>query len=323
MGGGLWGTVLADHLARRGHSVTLWEFFPELARNLEKSRRHAHIPHLELARGVQVTSDLGAAIRGAWLLVVVVPSAHVRGTMSGLKRLLAEGRRAPWVVTASKGVEPGSLRTMAEVIEEELPALKGRVYALSGPSFAREMARGVATKVMLAGRSAATARRLKSVFNGGALRLEISTDRRGVELGGTLKNVLAIGCGMLDGLKEGSFNTKAALLTEGMAEMGELIRSRGGRAETVYGLAGLGDMILTGTSGESRNRTLGEKLGAGMKLEAAMREIPTVMEGVESAESAYEMVRAGRVRAPVLTAIWQVLYRGAPAERILQALGFD
>lgn len=272
-------------------------------------------------------------------MVVALPSAHVRKSFHGLSKLWAAPGRPPVVVTASKGIEPESLKTMSEVIEEEAPRLAGRVYALSGPSFAREVARGVATKVMIAGPSKAAAGRLQRMFNGGAMRVEVTTDRRGVELGGTLKNVLAIGCGMLDGMSAGrgasaprhagsgeapaGFNTKAALLTEGMSEMGRLIRARGGRAETVYGLAGLGDLILTGTSSESRNRSLGEKLGAGRSLSAAMREIPTVMEGVESAKSAYRMIRAGRVEAPVLTAIWKVLHRGASSRQVLKALGFD
>ncbi|MBI5201557.1 MAG: NAD(P)-dependent glycerol-3-phosphate dehydrogenase, partial [Elusimicrobia bacterium] len=298
MGGGLWGSVLADHLARRGSSVTLWEFFPEVARALETSRKHAHIPKWELHERVRVTSDIGTAVRGAGLVVVVLPSAHVRKTLRGLAGIWRAAGKTPLVVTASKGVEPDTLKTMSEVIEEEAPQLTGRVYALSGPSFAREVARGVATKVMIAGPNPATARELQALFSGGAMRVELTGDRRGVELGGTLKNVLAVGCGMLDGMKAG-FNTKAALLTEGMNEMGRLIRARGGKAETVYGLAGLGDLILTGTSSESRNRTVGEKLGAGLSLAAARKEIPTVKEGVESAKSAYQMIRAENVEAPV------------------------
>jgi len=322
LGGGLWGTVLADHLARRGNPVTVWEFFPELARAMEESRKHAHIPKWELHERVRVTSDVGTAVRGARVVLVALPSTHVRKTLRGLARMWEPGSRKPLIVTASKGVEPDTLKTMAEVIEEEVPALAGRVYALSGPSFAREVARGVATKVMIAGPSLATARELQRIFNGGAVRVEVTTDRRGVELGGTLKNVLAVGCGMLDGMKAG-FNTKAALLTEGMSEMGRLIRARGGKAETVYGLAGLGDLILTGTSSESRNRSLGEKLGAGKTLAAAMREIPTVMEGVESAKSAYQMIKAEGVKAPVLLAIWSVLHRGKSSGQLLKALGFD
>ena len=322
LGAGLWGTVLANHLARQGWRVTLWEFFPELARNLEKTRRHPHIPQMELDRGVRVTSDIRASVRGAGLIVVALPSAHIRTTMRGLKRLVGRNSEKPLVVTASKGVEKKTLKTMAEVIEDELPGLAGRVYALSGPSFAREVARGVATKVLIAGRRRAIARQLKRIFDGGPLRVVVSTDRRGVELGGGLKNVLAIACGMLDGMEAG-FNTKAALLTEGMAEMGRLISAQGGRAETIYGLAGLGDLILTGTSNESRNRTLGEKLGAGLSLESAMREIPTVMEGVESARSAYELTRASGVDAPVLEAMWKILHRGAPSSMLLEALGFN
>lgn len=322
LGGGLWGTVLADHLGRRGFSVGLWEFFPELARSLEESRRHSHIPNFELDRRVRVTSDIGAAVRGSEIVVVALPSAHVRTTLRGLRRLLEEAKRPPTIVTASKGIEADTLRTMSEVIEEEVPGLAGRVYALSGPSFAREVARGVATKVMIAGPDPATAKMLREIFDGGAIRIEVTTDRRGVELGGTLKNVLAIGCGMLDGMQAG-LNTRAALITEGFAEMARIIRAQGGKPETAYGLAGLGDLILTGTSNESRNRSLGEILGKGAGLEEAMRQIPTVMEGVESAKSAERMIRAARVKAPIVTAIWKVLFRAAPPRQLVKALGFD
>ena len=322
LGAGVWGTVLANHLARHRRRIRLWEISPELARDLEKTRRHPHIPQLELRRSVHVTPDLGATVRGSDLIIVALPSAHVRATMRRLKRLVGSDSHRPLVVVASKGVEPSTLMTMGDVIEDELPRLTGRVYALSGPSFAREVARGVATKVLIAGREAAVGRRLKKLFDGGPLRVTVSTDRRGVELGGGLKNVLAIACGMLDGMEAGH-NTKAALLTEGFAEMGRLIVAQGGRFETVYGLAGLGDLILTGTSNESRNRTLGEKLGGGKTLKAAMREIPTVMEGVQSARSAYKLIRASRVQAPVLEAIWRVLHRGARSRAILKALGFN
>jgi len=322
LGAGLWGTVLANCLARKGRPVSVWEFFPELAESLEATRSHPHIPHLELAHSVRVTSDLAAAVRGADTIFAALPSAHVRATARKLRGCLPRGRRAPCIVNAAKGMEPGTLKTMGEVIEEELRLPAGRVFTLSGPSFAREVARGVPTALVLAGPRSPAAERLRRLLNSGALRVELSRDRKGVELGGSLKNILAIGCGILDGLKAGA-NTKAALMTRGIEEMARLVAALGGREESVRGLAGVGDLIATGTSPESRNRALGEKLGSGKHLEAALREILTVTEGVESAKSGHELAESSGVRCPVITAIWQIVHRGAPPRRVLEAMGFD
>jgi glycerol-3-phosphate dehydrogenase (NAD(P)+) len=319
LGGGLWGTVLAQHLSsQKGIRVWLWEFFADAAESLARSRRHPHIPGFRLDDGVRVTSDLGAAAASCDVLVVVLPSSFVRRTAKAAAPFLS-GK--PFVVVnASKGVEPGTLMTMGEILEEELPKAKA-VYTLSGPSFAREVAKGVPTKMLLAGPAGAAVKSLEKLFDGGPLRVAWTKDRKGVELGGSLKNVLAIGAGILDGLEAGA-NTKAALITQGMGEMGQLIRASGGRAETVFGLSGLGDLIATGTSGESRNRGFGEKLGRGTKPARAQKEIPTVVEGVEAADSARALLRRSRVKAPLLEAIWSVVHESRPARQVLRALGF-
>ncbi len=320
LGGGLWGSVLAQQLARakpRG-GLTLWEFFEPLACGLQRTRRHPHIPGFRLDPSIEVTHDLPRAVAGAELLLVVLPSTVVRSTARAAARAL--GGTRPLVVNASKGIEPRTLKTMGDILAEELPS--AGVFTLSGPSFAREVARGVPTKVMLAGPDGARARRLRRLFHGGPLSVVLSGDRVGVELGGSLKNVLAIGAGILDGLKAGH-NTRAALLVEGMAEMGALIRARGGKAETIYGLAGLGDLLLTSTSGESRNHTFGEKLGAGMTADQARRAIPTVVEGAEAAASARALARKLRIRVPVIEAVHDIVYRGRPASVVLKALGFQ
>lgn len=321
LGGGLWGTVLAHHLGRKGLSVSLWEFFPDLARNLQDSRRHPFIPSLELAQSVQVTSDLAEAVEGAELILSVLPSAHVRGTIRKLRSILGNRASRVWIVNASKGVEPKSLDTLGEVIAEELPMVQGRILTLSGPSFAREVAAGVPTALVLAGSKSPPAQRWRRLLNGSPLRIEMSIDRKGVELGGSLKNVLAIACGIIDGLKVGA-NTKAALMTQGLAEMNKIVRACGGHSKTVYGLAGIGDFILTGTSEESRNYTLGELLGSGKSLGEALRDIPTVTEGVDSALSAHQIVHAERLACPLIEAVWRVLYQAAPPEEVLRALGF-
>jgi len=266
---------------------------------------------------VTVTSELGAAAQGAEVLLFVLPSSFVRPTAHRLGRLLGH---APVALNASKGLEPGTLLTMGEVIASELPG--SRVYTLSGPSFAREVARGIPTKLVLAGPPGAAARRLCLLLEGPGLRVEWSRDRKGVELGGSLKNALAIACGILDGLGAGA-NTKAALFIQGISEMASLIAASGGRQETIYGLAGLGDLIATGTSPESRNRALGEKLGSGKPLAKALREIPTVVEGIEAAACAHRLARRLGLKAPLLEAIWRTLRRGSPAGNVVKALGFQ
>jgi glycerol-3-phosphate dehydrogenase (NAD(P)+) len=316
-GGGLWGAVLAQHLARAGRQVRLWEFFPEAALRLKRSRRHPHIPGFRLDDSVAVTSDLSEA-RGSDVLLFVLPSHNVRATAKALRTILAGSKAV--VVNASKGIEPASLLTQSEVIASELPWLRSRLYTLSGPSFAREVARGVPTHLLLAGPRAGAAGLLR-LFNAGALRTRWCADRKGVELGGSLKNVLAIGCGVLDGLKAGA-NTKAALIVQGMSEMGELVRRFGGKPETVYGLAGLGDLIATGTSAESRNRAFGEKLGQGLSPAQARRRIATVVEGVEAAESAHALAARAKLKAPLIEAIWAAVHKGRAARGVVKALGF-
>ncbi len=319
LGGGMWGVVLAHRLAENGESVRLWEFVPHLAESLHKTRRHAHIPDFHLHASIPASHDLAACVDGAEILLFVLPS---RAMAAAARAIRASGRLSPRAVAvnASKGVEPGTFATMGDVVAREIPALRGKVWTLTGPSFAREAARGVPTGLMLGGPSGAKAKELAGIFSGGPLSVTPWPDRVGVELGGSLKNVIAVGAGILDGLGAGA-NTKAALLVAGLAEMARLIRACGGRADTVYGLSGLGDLIATGTSSESRNRAFGEKLGRGIAPARALAEIPTIVEGVEAALSARALCRRHKVKAPLIEAIFGAT-RGKPARRVLTALGF-
>jgi glycerol-3-phosphate dehydrogenase (NAD(P)+) len=319
LGGGMWGVVLAQHAAERGARVRLWEYVPEVAAALGRTRRHQLIPGFSLNESIQVNSDLAASAAEAEILLFVLPSQAMAATARGVreKARLARGAVA---VNASKGVEPGTFATMGDIVAREIPSLRGKVWTLSGPSFAREVARGVPTGLMLGGPLGAQSRRLAELFHGGTIAVTPWPDRVGVELGGSLKNVIAVGAGILDGLGAGA-NTKAALLVRGLEEMSRLIRASGGRADTVYGLAGLGDLIATGTSSESRNRAYGEKLGKGVPPARAQAEIPTVVEGVEAAISARALCRKRKVDAPLIEAIYGATH-GAPARRVLGALGF-
>lgn len=317
LGGGLWGVVLAQQLSRSRARVSLWEFFEEAAAELERTRRHPHIPGFRLDDGVRVTSRLSEAVSGASVLLFVLPSAHVRRTAKAIAPLITRGTA---VVNASKGVEPGSLQTMGDILASEL----GRsvpVYTLTGPSFAREVARGVPTRLVLAG-PAPRLKALSALFQGGCLSLETTTDRRGAELGGSIKNVLAIGCGVLDGLEGFGANSKAAMLTQAANEMASIISASGGRRETAFGPSGLGDLIATGTSPESRNRLFGEKLGKGTAPAKARAEIPTVVEGIEAAVSVRALARKLGVKAPLVEAIWGVVHGGRKARTVVDSLGF-
>lgn len=318
LGGGLWGVVLAQQLSAKAR-VRLWEFVPSLAESLARSRRHPLIPGFRLDGSVQVGCDLIAACRDAEVVVFVLPSHAMAATARAVRDKARLSPRA-LAINASKGVEPRTLATMGDIVARELPRLRGKVWTLSGPSFAREVARGIPTSLMLGGPLGARAERLAALFEGGTLRVHPWPDRVGVELGGSLKNVIAIGAGILDGLGAGA-NTKAALLVKGLAEMGLIIRSAGGRADTIYGLAGLGDLIATGTSPESRNRAFGEKLGRGISPRQALAQIPTIVEGVEAADSARTLARRHKVRTPLLDAIFDAA-GGEPARGVLAALGF-
>jgi len=314
----MWGCVLAQQLANKGAKVRLWEFVPAIAASLKNTRRHAQIPGFRLDSAIQVTNDVAVAVNDADILLFVLPSRALAATATNIRGLNL--KKTAVAVNASKGVEPRTLATMGDIIAREIPSLKGRVWTLTGPSFAREVARGVPTGLLLGGPSGARAKELAKLFNGGALMVRHWPDRAGVELGGSLKNAIAIGAGILDGLNTGA-NTKAALLVQGLAEMSALIRARGGRADTIYGLAGLGDLIATGTSPESRNRGFGEKLGKGLSPKRALAQIPTVVEGIEAAAAARELCARHKVKAPLLEAIWKAT-RGAPAKGVLKALGF-
>lgn len=318
LGGGMWGCVLAQQLVNKGAKVRLWEYVPAIAASLKNTRRHAQIPGFRLDSTILVTNDVAVAVKDVDVLLFVLPSRALAATAKNIRR--CDLKKTAVAVNASKGVEPRTLATMGDIIAREIPSLRGKVWTLTGPSFAREVARGVPTGLLLGGPSGARAQALAKLFNGGALMVRHWPDRAGVELGGSLKNAIAIGAGILDGLNTGA-NTKAALLVQGLAEMSALIRARGGRADTIYGLAGLGDLIATGTSHESRNRGFGEKLGKGLSPKRALAQIPTVVEGIEAAAAARELCARHKVKAPLLESIWKAT-RGAPANVVLKALGF-
>ncbi|MBO4707780.1 MAG: NAD(P)H-dependent glycerol-3-phosphate dehydrogenase [Elusimicrobiaceae bacterium] len=320
LGAGVWGSVIARHMHNLGMKVSVWEYSKDLLDTIKANGgTHPNIPNFKFDETYTLTNDLKTAVEGADLLVFVFSSKAVRSVCQQLKTIL-NGKAMP-VLNATKGLEDQTFKTMSEIIEEELPAFKNKVVAFSGPSFALEVARGIPTKITLAGYDEDLLKELQNKLTKKPLCFELSKDRRGAEYGGAIKNVVAIGCGILDGIGEGA-NTKAALLTEAMQEMSIIMLSQGCTQYAVYSLCGLGDAILTGMSAISRNRRLGEKLGQGLDLEEAKKQVGTIAEGLNSVQSVHDIINKNNLNCPVINAIWEIVVQGKKANTLLKALGF-
>ncbi len=319
-GAGIWGSVIAQHLAKGGYNVRLWEYSEPLLNVLKTSGTHPNIPNFKIHDNIKLTGDVKEAVDNADMLVFVISSKAIRSFCREQLKPLLNGKVLP-VVSASKGIEEKSFKTICEIIEEELPQLKDKALAFSGPSFALEVAQNVPTKIMLAGKDPVLVEDIRRVFDADPIIVVPASDRRGVEYGGGIKNVVAIGAGVIDGIGDGA-NAKAALITQALQEMDDLIVSQGGQPNTVYSLAGFGDAILTGMSAISRNRRLGEKLGSGLSLEEAKKEVGTIAEGVNSVQSVYDIARKNNLNTPIIDAIWQIVCRGKKPHVLLQAMGF-
>jgi glycerol-3-phosphate dehydrogenase (NAD(P)+) len=308
IGAGSWGTALASLLAGRGHRVALWAFEPEVVAGVNGERRNPlYLSGVTLAAGIEATGDLEQAVRGADLLLFVVPTQHVRPQLRAVRSLF---RPSVPVVICSKGIERGTLATLDEVFADELPeACRGGISVLSGPSFALEVAKGMPTNVTVAARDPAVARRVQSLVATRAFRVYTTDDVIGVEIGGALKNVVAIAVGASDGLGFGD-NTRAALMTRGLAEITRLAVAMGGRPETMLGLAGMGDLVLTCAGEQSRNRQAGKLLAQGKDGKAILREMRMVAEGVPTAESGHRLAQKRGVDCPLTEQVYRVLYEG-------------
>lgn len=315
---GGWGTALALLLLGNGHQVTLWGPFPDYIATMTATRRNDRfLKGVTLPPELALTADLPAAVAGAELLLLAAPSQYARATLSRLAELHLD-RSVP-LLNVAKGIEVGSLKRMHELCQELL-GQRVRYAVLSGPSHAEEVSRGVPTAVVIASRTAALASRLQQVFMNHVFRVYTSDDVIGVELGGALKNVYAIAAGICDGMALGD-NTKAALMTRGIAEMARLGVALGGRARTFSGLSGIGDMIVTCSSQHSRNRHVGEELGRGRKLpeiQAAMGMV--VAEGVRTCESAWQLAQRLGVDAPIIAEVYAGLYQGKDPRQGLRDL---
>ena len=318
VGAGAWGTALAHHLAGGGHEVSLWAYEPEVAASINGARENTlFLPGIPLHARIRATDDLAAALTGAAAVLFVTPSHVARATLRAALPHLPAG--AP-VLVASKGLETGTLQTMAEVFAEELGSAGERSLAfVSGPSFAREVAAGLPTAVTVASRDAATAHAAQQLLSGESFRAYTTDDVAGVEIGGALKNVVAIAAGICDGLALGN-NARSALITRGLAEMARLGVARGAHPATFAGLAGLGDLVLTCTGDLSRNRSLGLALAAGRTLTEIQAATRTVAEGVRTTAAAVRLAAESGVEMPIAAQVHRVLFEGASPRAALHEL---
>ena len=317
IGGGSWGTALAIALARssRHHRLAIWAHSPDIV-DLLRTRRinKIYLPGFELPAGVDVTGALAEALAGAEIVLGVMPSAHAREVYRAMRPHLEPGAV---FVSATKGLEPATHARISEVISNEIP--QSRIAALSGPSFALEVARGDPTAVVLASTDASLATDIQEEFSGPMLRLYTNDDVVGTEIAGAVKNVIAIAVGVSTGLGLGT-NTMAALVTRGLAEMTRVAVALGGRRETLAGLAGLGDLILTSTGALSRNRSVGIELGKGRELGEILSSTRMVAEGVGSAAAAIELARRAGVEMPITEQVHAVLTAGRATRDAIREL---
>jgi len=318
LGAGSWGSALAIQLARNNVATYLWGRDAVQMERMERERRNAvYLPDITFPEGLRATADLAQAVTTGSAILVAVPSQAFRATLRQISPLLKDGAPLAW---ATKGFEPGAAKLLHEVVAEEL----GSAYptaVISGPTFAAEVARGLPTAVTVASSNTEVAQFFAGCLHGAAFRAYTSNDVIGVEVGGAVKNVLAIASGIADGLGFGA-NTRAALITRGLAEMMRLGTALGAHPETFMGLAGLGDLVLTCTDDQSRNRRVGLSLGRGHPLDETLRNIGQAVEGVKSAPEVVRIAREHHTEMPITEQVYRVLYENrSPQEAVAALLG--
>ena len=315
LGAGSWGTALAILLHDNGHDVTVWSIHEKEVEMLNTTRRHeSKLPGVEIPEGILFTTDMKETMSDKDVCVLAVPSPFIRSTCQKMKAYVRAGQI---IVNVAKGIEESTLYTLTDIIEEEMPYADACV--LSGPSHAEEVSRRLPTTCVVSARTRKTAEYLQSVFVSPVFRVYISPDMLGIELGGALKNVIALAAGTADGLGYGD-NTKAALITRGIAEIARLGIKMGGRPETFYGLTGIGDLIVTCASVHSRNRKAGYLMGKGYTMQEAMDEVQMVVEGVYSAKAALTLAQKYQVEMPIVEQVNKVLFDNKNAEEAVKEL---
>ncbi len=314
IGSGSWGIALAALLYNNGHEVTVWSALPEEISEMRSTYRHHTLPDLVLAGDMAFTEDLEEAMTGRDLLVTAVPSVYVRSTARKMNPFCRYGQV---VVNVAKGIEEASLMTLSEILEEELPMAD--VAVLSGPSHAEEVSKNLPTTCVAGARTRKTAEFIQGIFMSEVFRVYTSPDIQGIELGGSIKNVIALAAGIADGLGYGD-NTKAALITRGIAEISRLGTEMGGKFQTFCGLSGIGDLIVTCASMHSRNRRAGILIGQGKTMEEATKEVKMVVEGIYSAKAALALSEKYGVSMPIVEQVNAVLFNSKPASEAVKDL---
>ncbi|TES91387.1 MAG: NAD(P)H-dependent glycerol-3-phosphate dehydrogenase [Candidatus Cloacimonadota bacterium] len=313
LGAGNWGTTLGLLLAEKGITVTLWEFFKEREEELKRDRENKRfLPGFPFPPNLGTTSSLAEAVSGKEMLVFVVPSHTLRSTAESLKDCVGG---EPLIVSGMKGIEEGTLKRMSEVIEENLPErFQGKVVALLGPSIANEVVRKIPTAVVAANEDTRVCEKVQNIFSTSYFRVYTNNDIVGVELGGAVKNVVVIASGICDGMGLGA-NTKAALLTRGLAELKRFGLAMGAKEETFSGLSGIGDLITTAFSKHSRNRYVGEELGKGRNLDDILKGMVMVAEGVKTTHSVKQLSEKKNIDMPITSEVYNVLFKNKKPEQ--------
>lgn len=314
LGGGSWGIALAVLLHKNGHEITVWSALETEIEMLKEKHEHKMLPGVRLSEDTVFTTDDREAVEGQELLVMAVASSFTRRTAHRLSALVAPGQK---ILNVAKGIEEHTLMTLSEIIEQEIP--QADVAVMSGPSHAEEVGRGIPTTIVVGAKSKETAEYIQNLFMNEAFRVYISPDILGMELGGALKNVVALAAGIADGLGYGD-NTKAALITRGLAEIARLGMAMGGKFETFCGLTGIGDLIVTCASMHSRNRRAGILIGQGKTCDEAMAEVQMVVEGVYSAKAAMELAEKYQVQLPIIEQVNKVLFENKSAAQAMKEL---
>lgn len=301
IGSGSWGSALAIHLAKLGNNVKMWSFSEEEAELINNQKKCKFLPEATMPQNIICTTDFKTAIEETEMLLIVTPSKFVRETIQKFKQYVTNQE----IIICSKGFEESTLYTLNEVVEEELPNCK--IGGLSGPSHAEEVSLGIPTALVIASKDDKLLQDVQSTFMNETLRIYTSYDIKGAELGGALKNIIAFCAGAITGLNLGD-NTFAALLTRGLSEMAKLSVKMGGDPKTIYGLTGLGDLIVTCMSNHSRNRRAGILIGQGKTIEEARQEIGMVIESIDNIKIAYELSKKYNVEMPIVNSVYNVLF---------------
>ena len=317
LGAGNWGTTLAVILAEQGHRVRLWEYLPQVAEEIQRTRQNRQfLPGITIPQGVAVSSELDRSLQGADICFLALPSSVLRKVCEQVYPLLSSDTV---IVNAIKGLEDKTRLRMSQVIEQTLKEKAGRLVVLSGPNIASEIVRRLPATTVVSSADLSAAKEVQSALMSPYLRVYTGSDLVGAELGGSLKNVIAIAAGILDGMGLGA-NTKGALLTRGLAEMARLGTALGADPATFAGLTGMGDLITTCSSPQSRNHIVGTRIGQGQKLEDILKEMVMVAEGVNTAKVAYELSKEYSIEMPITEQMYLVLFQDKPPRQAVEAL---